>query len=81
MLPPKLMEINVLTGVATIAWNEPLRMSPVPTAFVPVAKSDSNTLPSVPTTEPSPKPTIAGVPLMLIMIVAVDLSPSLSVTS
>ena len=57
----------------------PTRVSPVPAAFVPAAKSDSSTLPSVPATVPSPKPVIAGLGTIVIVIVAVVLSPSPSV--
>ena len=62
-------------------WKVPLSVSPVPTAFVPALKSDSNTLPSVPATAPSPKPTTAGTPTIVMVKVVVALSPSLSVTS
>ena len=57
-------------------WKLPFNISPLPAAFVPDDKSDSNTLPSVFATRPSFKPITAGTPTMLIVNVVVLVSPS-----
>ena len=71
---------GVPTEPGAAKMNVPVKVSPIPTALVPTARSDSSTLPSVPAMAPSSRPTMAGTPTTLITMVDVSASPSPSVS-
>ena len=71
---------DLIPNDGEMSWKLPFNTSPNPAALVPLAKSDSSTLPSVPTTAPSFRPKTAGTPTMVTVNVVVALSLSLSVT-